>query len=150
MPLVQIATVSEKQTDNTMRHVRAMANKKAAPRLHRDYDNDPGKTQINIVPEEEKLEVITSSAMTQEGAEATFIVGDELEHWTPGNGGTKLLQHPGGQPGQVRKPDARDPECLGTGPRHVGWRSTFQPWCLQENGKSKNDRHILMDIHRPR
>lgn len=24
--------------------------------------------------------------------------------------------------------------------------STFQAWCLQENGKSKNDRHILMDI----
>lgn len=144
MPWVQIAAVSEKQTDNTMRHVRAMANKKAAPRLHRDYDIDPGKTQINIVPEG-KLEVITSSAMTQEGAEATFIVGDELEHWTPGNGGTKLYST---LADNLAKSGSR---MLGTlnawepGLGTVG-ESTFQAWCLQENGKSKNDRHILMDI----
>lgn len=144
MPWVQIAAVSESQTDNTMRHIRAMANKKTAIELHRDYDIDPGITKINVVPEG-KLEVITSSAATQEGAEATFIIGDELEHWTPAKGGGELYST---LVDNLTKSGSR---MLGTlnawkpGKNTVG-EHTFLDWCNQEKGLSKNEKQILMDI----
>ena len=144
MPWVQIAAVSEKQTENTMRHIRAMVNKKKAPELHRDYQLDPGKTQINVVPEG-KLEVITSSATTQEGAEVSFVVGDELEHWTQANGGTELYST------LVDNLSKSGSRMLGTlnawkpGIGSVG-EKTFNDWCIQEKGLSKNEKLILMDV----
>lgn len=89
MPWVQIAACSLAQTENTMRMVRAMVNKPFNPAIHERYNLDVGKMQINVVPEG-KLEVLTSSAATAEGAEATFIIGDELEHWLPSNGGVEF------------------------------------------------------------
>jgi hypothetical protein len=77
MPLVQIAAVSEDQTENTMRMVRAFAKK--GSRLVSDYNLDPGLTRYNS--EDGRLHVLTSSSATAEGGEATFIVGDETEWW---------------------------------------------------------------------
>jgi hypothetical protein len=77
MPLVQIAAVSEDQTRHTMRMVRAFAPNKS--RLVADYHLDPGLTRY-YSPDGE-LAVMTSSAKTAEGAESTFIVGDETEWW---------------------------------------------------------------------
>ena len=77
MPLVQIAAVSEDQTKHTMRMVRAFAPKSS--RLVHDHDLDPGLTRY-YSPDGE-LAVMTSSAKTAEGAEATFIVADETEWW---------------------------------------------------------------------
>lgn len=87
MPLVQIAATAESQTANTMRMVRAFAPKKSAFVEH--YQLDPGKTLYYKVPEG-TLEVITSSFTAAEGAEATFVVADETEHWKPANGGPDL------------------------------------------------------------
>ncbi|MGW2096082.1 hypothetical protein ACWCOR_27960, partial [Promicromonospora sukumoe] len=87
MPLVQIAATSEKQTANTMRQVRAMAPK--GSRIVQDFLLDPGRTRYNMLPEG-TLEVITSSAASAEGAEATAVVADETEHWLPANGGPEL------------------------------------------------------------
>ena len=144
MPWVQIAAVSEKQTENTMRHIRAMANKKKAFELHRDYELDVGKTQINLVPEG-KLEVITSSASTQEGAEVSFVVGDELEHWTETNGGVDLYET---LADNLSKSGSR---MLGTlnawkpGVGSVG-EKVFNSWVLQEKGSSKVNQFMLMDV----
>lgn len=88
MPLVQIAATAESQTANTMRMVRAFAPKRG-PLVER-YNLDAGKTQYYKIPEG-TLEVITSSATAAEGAEATFIVADETEHWKPSNGGPELM-----------------------------------------------------------
>jgi hypothetical protein len=77
MPLVQIAAVSEDQTEHTMRMVRAFAKK--GSRLVNDYGLDPGLTRYNSA--DGRLHVMTSSAKTAEGGEATFIVGDETEWW---------------------------------------------------------------------
>jgi hypothetical protein len=87
MPLVQIAATAESQTANTMRMVRAFAPKGSA--VVRDYHLDPGKTRYYKVPEG-TLEVITSSVTASEGAESSFIVGDETEHWKPSNAGPEL------------------------------------------------------------
>jgi hypothetical protein len=87
MPLVQIAATSQAQTANTMRYVRALANKRSA--IVREYGLDVGKTQFYRQPEG-TLEAITSSPTSAEGAESTFVIGDETEHWTPTNGGDDL------------------------------------------------------------
>lgn len=87
MPWVQIAATAESQTANTMRMVRAFAPKGSA--IVDEYHLDPGKTRYYCVPEG-TLEVITSSSTAAEGAEATFVVGDETEHWKPSNGGDEL------------------------------------------------------------
>jgi hypothetical protein len=86
MPLVQIAAVSEDQTENTMRMVRAFAKK--GTRICTDYGLDPGLTRYNC--EDGKLHVLTSSSATAEGGEATFIVGDETEWWL-GKAGSEFM-----------------------------------------------------------
>ena len=143
MPWVQIAAVSLDQTENTMRMVRAMASPANAPALHRDYDLDVGKTQIFVQPEG-KLEVITSSAATAEGAEATCVIADETEHWTPSNGGVELhatlLDN-------LSKSGSRMLETLNAwkpGINSAG-ESTFNDWVMQESGRSKNESLILYD-----
>jgi hypothetical protein len=82
MPLVQIAAVSEDQTKHTMRMVRAFAPR--GSRVVVDHNLDPGLTRY-YSPDGE-LAVMTSSAKTAEGAESTFIVGDETEWWLGGEG----------------------------------------------------------------
>lgn len=87
MPWVQIAATAESQTKNTMRMVRAFAPK--GSKVCEGYNLDPGKTVYYCQPEG-TLEVITSSFTAAEGAESTFVVGDETEHWKPANGGPDL------------------------------------------------------------
>jgi hypothetical protein len=87
MPLVQIVATAESQTANTMRMVRAFA-PKGSPIVHH-YQLDPGKTQYYKLPEG-TLEVKTSSVTASEGAEASFVVADETEHWKPSNAGPDL------------------------------------------------------------
>lgn len=87
MPWVQIAATAESQTKNTMRMVRAFA-PKGSP-IVEEYALDPGKTQY-YKGGDGLLEIITSSFTAAEGAEATFVVGDESEHWKPANGGPDL------------------------------------------------------------
>lgn len=89
MALVQIAATAESQTANTMRMVRAMAPKTS--RFVAAHGIDPGKTMF-YTDSGGKLEVITSSAATAEGAEPSFVVADETEHWTPATGGQELAQ----------------------------------------------------------
>ena len=143
MPWVQIAAVSLDQTENTMRHVRAMCAPQNAPELHRDYDLDVGKTQIFVAPEG-KLETITSSAATAEGAEVTCVIGDELEHWTPSNGGVELHNT------LVDNLTKSGNRFLGTlnawkpGVGSVG-ESVFDDWVAQEAGLAKVKTRILYD-----
>lgn len=87
MPWVQIAATSEAQTGNTMRMVRAFA-PKGSPIVARHL-LDPGKVKYYKLPEG-TLEVLTSSATSAEGAEASFVIADETEHWKPNNGGDDL------------------------------------------------------------
>lgn len=144
MPWVQIAAVSFDQTENTMRHVRAMLNRNVATELHKDYEIDVGKTQIFVAPEG-KLEVITSSAATAEGAETTFVIADELEHWTPASGGRELHAT---IVDNLTKSGSRMIETLNAwkpGTDSAG-EDTFEEWVAQENGQSKNHRRILMDV----
>lgn len=87
MPWVQIAATAESQTANTMRMVRAFAPKGST--VVASFGLDPGKTKYYKLPEG-TLEVITSSVTASEGAESSFVVADETEHWRPSNAGPEL------------------------------------------------------------
>lgn len=88
LPWVVIAGVSEKQTANTMDAVRAMVTDTA---LAEDLGLDIGATRIRMVGGG-KLEPITASSATQEGARPSFAILDETHHWTKTNGGAKLAR----------------------------------------------------------
>lgn len=83
---VQLAGVSEKQTTNTMSLVLAMV---AESPMVDEYGLDVGLTRIYTAAGG-RLEPITASAPTAEGARPTFVVQDETHHWTESNNGTDL------------------------------------------------------------
>lgn len=142
MPLVHVVATSERQTANTMRMVRAFCNKKT--KLAAKYSLDPGKTYIDT-PKAGRLEQVTSSAHTLEGAEVSFQVADETEHWTPGLGGPELMatmrQNASKSLGSrvVETSNAWIP-----GQQTVA-ESTFDSWCDQEDGLTRGDMKILYD-----
>jgi phage terminase large subunit-like protein len=86
MPWVQIAGVSEKQTRNTYDAVMGMAQD---PDFQAEYGLDVGLTRI-LGADGAKLEMVTASASTLEGARPTFVILDETHHWTATNGGHAL------------------------------------------------------------
>lgn len=141
MPLIQVVATSERQTANTMRMVRAFSNK--TTKLARKYDLDPGKTFVET-PGGGKLEQVTSSARTLEGAEVSFLVGDEEEHWVPSQGGPELME--------TLKQNAAK-----TGARIMSTCNAWEPgedsvaeanyeaWCAQEEGRTRGELKILYD-----
>jgi len=88
MPWVVIAGVSETQTRNTFDAIRAMCEDSA---LVDDYGLDVGLTRI-LAPGGGKVQMITASASTQEGARPSFAIMDETHHWTKSNGGMELAR----------------------------------------------------------
>lgn len=141
MPLVQIVATSENQTQNTIRMVRAFCQKKGA--LARKYDLEVAKTFIET-PGGGKLQQMTSSAHSMEGGEVSFVVGDELEHWLPAQGGPAMLQ-------TIQQNAAK------MGGRFMGtcnaWvpgeqssaEAIFEAWCDQEDGLTRGKTKILYD-----
>lgn len=141
MPLVQIAATAESQTANTMRMVRAMAAKDS--KVVAKYNLDFGKTRYYKSPEG-TLEVITSSSTAAEGAEASFIVADETEHWKPANGGPELIA-------------TLEDNLTKSGNRLMETCNAWQPgletvaelswdgWVAQEEGRTKGSSKILYD-----
>jgi Phage terminase-like protein, large subunit len=141
MPLVQIVATSENQTQNTIRMVRAFCQKKGP--LARKYDLEVAKTFIET-PGGGKLQQMTSSAHSMEGGEVSFVVGDELEHWLPAQGGPAMLQ-------TIQQNAAK------MGGRFMGtcnaWvpgeqssaEAIFEAWCDQEDGLTRGKTKTLYD-----
>jgi hypothetical protein len=142
MPLVQIAATAESQTANTMRMVRAFAPKRS--HVVQFYNLDPGKTIYYGLPER-TLQVITSSVTASEGAEASFVVDDELEHWKPSNAGPELAAT---LEDNLAKSGARS---IGTGNAWVPGiesvaESDWDAWVAEQEGRIKADAgRILYD-----
>lgn len=143
MPLVNVAATSEDQTANTIRMVRAMANKNTD--LSRRYALQPMKTFIET-PDGGELKQITSSATSAEGGELTAAIADETEHWLPGGGGPDLAET---LDQNLTKTGGRLQETCNAwipGIESVA-ESTFEAWCLQEEGKlvHEHSQKILYD-----
>jgi hypothetical protein len=141
MPWVQIAATAASQTANTMRMVRAFAAK--GSRVAVDYRLDPGITKI-YKPPNGLLEVITSSASTAEGAEISFVVMDEVEHWIPSSGGPVMAET---LDRNLAKSGSRALETSNAwqpGQESVA-ESTYDAWVLQEEGRTRGTSKILYD-----
>lgn len=141
MPLVQIAATAESQTANTMRMVRAMAAK--GSKVVAKYNLNPGKTLYYMSPEG-TLEVITSSSTAAEGAESSFIVADETEHWKPSNGGPDLA---GTLEDNLIKSGSRMLETCNAWIPGAGTvaQASWDAWVLQEERPKDGERRILYD-----
>lgn len=141
MPLVQIAATAESQTGNTMRMVRAFAPK--GSRVVQGHGLDPGKVKYYRLPEG-TLEVITSSATAAEGAEGSFCIADETEHWKPNNGGVELAST---IQDNLAKSGSRMLETSNAwvpGVDSVA-EATWDAWLAQEEGRSRAETRILYD-----
>ena len=143
MPLVQIAAVSESQTYNTMRMVRAFARK--GSRIVAEHGIDPG-ISIFYTADGGKLEVVTNSAASVEGAEASFVIADEVEHWLgkPGENFASTLAD------NLAKSGSRMIEtcnCWIPGSDSVA-EATFDTWVAQEElltqGKSTKSGSLIL------
>lgn len=141
MPLVQIAAVAESQTENSMRMVRAMAQK--GSRIVEDFGLDPGRVQYNVQPEG-TLKVLTSSSTAAEGTEATFVIADETEHWLPAKGGNEfhstLIDN-------LKKSGSRMVETSNAWKPGIGSvaEQTWNDWVMQEEGRLQGDTKVLYD-----
>ena len=141
LPWVQIAATAASQTKNTMRMVRAFAPKKSE--VVQRFGLDPGKETYYKLPEG-TLEVITSSASAAEGAEASFVVADETEHWTPSRGGPELAAT---LADNLAKSGSRMLETCNAwvpGQDSVA-EASWEGWLAQEEGRTRGQTKILYD-----
>jgi hypothetical protein len=135
MPWVQIAGVSEKQTTNTMAMVLGMI---AESPIVDDYGLDPGLTRV-FTATGGRLEPITASAPTAEGARPTFVVLDETHLWLEANGGHKLAEVIRRNLGKSRDGMARSVETTNAheqGMDSVAERS-YDAWQAQFTGRAR-------------
>jgi hypothetical protein len=141
MPWVQIAATAESQTVNTMRMVRAFATK--GSRVAVEYQLDVGKT-VYYRPGGGQLQVVTSSTTAAEGAEATFVVADETEHWKPSNGGPELAATLNDN---LAKSGSRMLETANSFEPGVGSvaEGSWEAWVAQEEGRTQGRSRILYD-----
>lgn len=87
-PLVQIAAVSEEQTNNTWQPMLEML--REGPVIDEYVGLEPLETMVNLP--KGHIKQVTSSARTIKGAPSTFVVLDQTEEWIPSNGGPKFAQ----------------------------------------------------------
>lgn len=90
-PWVQIAALSEDQTDNTYSALYEFLNAndgRAADELRIDH----GLTRCYLRDRPGKVEPVTASAGSREGQRVTYAVLDETHLWTPSLGGARLAR----------------------------------------------------------
>ncbi len=88
-PLIQIAAVSEEQTDNTYGALYSMLTARGGS-VAEELRIDLGRTRLLLHDRPGELHPVTASAGSREGQRVTFAVLDETHLWTPSNGGVKL------------------------------------------------------------
>jgi hypothetical protein len=140
---VQLAGVSEAQTNNTMSMVLAMC---ADSPVIDAYGLDLGLTRI-YTSGGGRLERITASAPSAEGARPTAVLEDETQHYTQTSGGTKLDQvnrrnvgkSPGGTARVLETTNAH-----AAGEDSVAERS-FEAWLAAEAGRVQGEGRLLYD-----
>jgi len=88
-PWVQIAAVSEDQTDNTYSALYEMLTANGH-RAAKALSVDAGRTRLYLTDRPGVLEPVTASAGSREGQRLTYAVLDETHLWTARNGGRKL------------------------------------------------------------
>lgn len=87
-PWVQLAAVSEDQTDNVMVWLFDLLSEK--PETCEKHGIDLGRSRIYLFQRSGRIEPVTAAAGSREGQRVTFAVLDQTESWTKENGGQRL------------------------------------------------------------
>ena len=87
-PWIQEAAVSKEQTKNTMTLFPGMI----SADFKRKYDLDIGKEIIYARGGKGRIESVTSSPRTIEGARSSLVVMNETHHWLSNNEGTEMAE----------------------------------------------------------
>jgi hypothetical protein len=85
-PLVQVGAVAKEQTKNTMTLLPAMMGSPGS-KFRTVYQIDAGKEIVYVRSGLGRIEAVTSSPSTLEGARSTFVVLNETHHWIKTNAG---------------------------------------------------------------
>jgi len=86
-PWIDIAAVSQEQTNNTMRLFPAMI----SPRCEAEYAVDPGKEIIYGRAGTGRIKAVTSSPRSLEGGRPTLVIANETQHWLANNDGLEMF-----------------------------------------------------------
>src|SRR5690606_32190244 len=86
MARVQIAAVSRDQNKTTLQWFPRIVPKKTQEHFRLEIH----KENIYANGGAQRIEVITSSFRSTEGADPTLVITSEIHHWTPGNGGIEM------------------------------------------------------------
>lgn len=132
-PLVQIAAVSEDQTQNTWSAVLDMADGPV-------YDNYPGLEPLGgrVNLPYGRMEPITSSGRSAKGARAVFAVLDQTEAWVSSNGGELLHTTMDSNAAKTGGSYVETPNAFIPGEGSVAEKSASD-WELIKAGKSRGD-----------
>lgn len=87
-PWVQLAAVSEDQTDNVMVWLFEQLADRPDMRARRGIDL--GRSRVYLTDRPGRIEPVTAAAGSREGQRVTFAVLDQTEAWTRENGGRRL------------------------------------------------------------
>jgi hypothetical protein len=140
---VQLAGVSQEQTQNTMAMVLAMI---AESDIIDDYGLDPGLTRI-YTGDGGHLERVTASAQTREGARPTAVFEDETQHYTDSSRGTELdrvnRRNVGKSPGGTARV-LETTNAHAAGEDSVAERS-YHAYLAQTEGRARGHGHLLYD-----
>ncbi|MFB7739580.1 hypothetical protein ACFC08_35575 [Streptomyces sp. NPDC056112] len=85
-PLVQITAFSEEQTDNVYRPLQSMIRNGPLGELMKVGE------QFIRLPNDGRIDVVTSSAQSRLGNPVTFVLQDETQLWTVGNKMTRVAE----------------------------------------------------------
>jgi len=88
-PVVEIAAVSEDQTDNTYSAIFEFLNANEG-QAAKSLGVDNGRTRLYLAGRPGVLRPVTAAGASREGARLTFAILDETHLWTRRNGGVKL------------------------------------------------------------
>lgn len=131
-PLVQIAAVSEDQTANAWAPMLEMC------RMGPVLDNYPGLEPLEsfIVLPRGRIEPVTASSNSREGARPIFSIFDQTESWYPSNGGVKLANTMRRNLGKTGGTSIEAPNAYVPGLDSVS-EATFKYWESIKEGRSK-------------
>lgn len=133
-PLVQIAAVSEEQTNNTWTPLLEMLRGGSA------VDEFPGLDPMDtyVALPRGELRQITSGARTVKGARAVFAVMDQTEEWVPSNGGVRLARKMWSNAAKVGGRTLESPNAYIPGEDSVAEKSAAF-WSTIREGRARND-----------
>jgi hypothetical protein len=138
---VQLAGVSERQTVNVMEMVRKMCDDSP---IVEAYGLDLGLTRI-FTAAGGRLEPITASAPTAEGARPTAVFEDETQHYRDANGGVALdrvNRRNVGKGGSARLLETTNAHAAGE--QSVAER-TYEAWLAMSDGRVRGASRLLYD-----